>query len=440
MAKPPSFRNECGNGFVYAGGAFLALLFLWTFLSFLNPTLLIINPNLTKSKPELDAVGLLKCAVGEQCDPPGKTFYDDLELSYSIDKPVKKWDQKRSDWLKHHLSFAARARDRILIVTGSQPSPCKNPIGDHLLLRLFKNKIDYSRIHGYDVFYNNAFLHPKMRSYWAKIPVVRAAMLAHPEVEWIWWVDSDAVFTDMDFKLPLDRYKDYNLVIHGWPNMVYGDKENKSWTGLNAGVFLMRNCQWSMDLMDMWADMGPKSPNYETWGQILVSTFKDKIFSGSDDQSSLIYLLFKHKPKWGDKTYLEYDYYFEGYWIGMVTKYDNVTEGYKEIELREATLRRRHAEKVSEYYGKLWEAYLKDAGYKSENGRRPFVTHFTGCQPCSGKHNPIYRGDRCWREMERALNFADNQVLRRYGFVHPDLLKSSLVNPVPLDYPDDQSW
>lgn len=75
-----------------------------------------------------------------------------------------------------------------------------------MLLRLFKNKVDYCRLHGIEIFYNNVLLHPKMFGFWAKYPVVKAAMLAHPEVEWIWWVDSDAVFTDMEFKLPLERY------------------------------------------------------------------------------------------------------------------------------------------------------------------------------------------------------------------------------------------
>lgn len=54
-------------------------------------------------------------------------------------------------------------------------------------------------------------------------------MVAHPEAEWIWWVDSDAVFTDMDFKLPLDKYKNHNFVIYGWPKLIY---EKKSWTGM----------------------------------------------------------------------------------------------------------------------------------------------------------------------------------------------------------------
>ncbi|XP_039786054.1 probable glycosyltransferase 7 [Panicum virgatum] len=50
-----------------------------------------------------------------------------------------------------------------------------------------------------------ALLEPSMAAYWAKIPVVRAAMLAHPEADWVWWVNADAFFTDMDFSLSLPR-------------------------------------------------------------------------------------------------------------------------------------------------------------------------------------------------------------------------------------------
>ncbi|KAJ7518082.1 hypothetical protein O6H91_21G054300 [Diphasiastrum complanatum] len=27
--------------------------------------------------------------------------------------------------------------------------------------------------------------------------------------------------------------------------------------GLNVGVFLLRNCQWLLDILDAWATMGP---------------------------------------------------------------------------------------------------------------------------------------------------------------------------------------
>lgn len=224
----------------------------------------------------------------------------------------------------------------------------------------------------------------------------------------------------------LNRYDKHNLVVHGWSHAIY---EEKSWTGLNAGVLLIRNCQWSMDLIDEWARMGPQSPDYEKWGRTQKLVFKDKLYPESDDQSGLIYLLLKDKKKWGDKIYLEGDYNLEGYWLGMVGGLDNITKGYEEIERRIAVLRRRHAEKVSEFYGEKREEYLKDVI------RRPFVIHFTGCEPCTGDHNPVYTWEACWNGMQRALNFADNQVLRGFGFAHPDLLDSSRVSPLPFDFP-----
>ncbi|XP_073060531.1 glycosyltransferase 6-like [Primulina eburnea] len=357
-----------------------------------------------------------------------KTFHD--EVGYTMDRPVVDWDEKKREWLKNHPTFGSGVETRVLVLTGSQPTPCKNPVGDYLLLRLFKNKVDYCRIHGYDVFYNNAILNPKMRSFWAKIPVVRAAMVAHPEVEWIFWVDSDAIFTDMEFKVPLERYKDHNLVVHGWPNLIY---EKKSWVGLNAGIFLIRNCQWSMDFLRKWASMGPSSPDYKKWGKILRSTLKDKLFPESDDQSALVYLLLKEKKKWGDMIYVENEYFLHGYWREIVGKLDSINEKYEEAERAAPKLRRRHAEAVTESFDAARES-LVAAGW-----RRPFVTHFTGCQPCSGEQNPEYGKNSCRLEMERALNFADNQVLRNYGFRHPNIQDGSTVRPLPFDFPGDES-
>jgi len=72
------------------------------------------------------------------------------------------------------------------MITRAQPDLCRNPIGDHHLLRYFKNKVDYYRLHAYDILYNNALLDPKMFAYWAKYLMLRAAMMAHPEAEWIY--------------------------------------------------------------------------------------------------------------------------------------------------------------------------------------------------------------------------------------------------------------
>lgn len=411
------------DGFLFVGGMSLAISLIWLLLSSIDPNPFETTTNTTEPTSN-DVVQGSNSPSG--VDPPELTFYDDPNLSYSIENPIKNWDQKRQQWLKYHPNVAQGMDTRVLIVTGSQPSVCRNPSGDHLQLRLFKNKVDYGRIHGHEIFYNNALLHPKMTGFWAKYPLVKSAMLAHPEAEWVWWVDSDAVFTDMEFKLPLEKYDNYNLVVHGWSHLVY---DNNSWTSLNAGVFLIRNCQWSMELIEAWTRMGPQSPDYEEWGKTQKSILKDKLYPESDDQAALIYLLLKEKEKWGEKIFTESEYNFEGYWLGLVDKLDNITKRYVEIEQKVGILRRRHAEKVSEYYGLVREEYLKDVI------RRPFVIHFTGCEPCTGDHNPIYTWEACWNGMQKALNFADNQVLRRFGFFHPDLLNSSLVSSLPFDFP-----
>ncbi|XP_015963796.1 galactomannan galactosyltransferase 1 [Arachis duranensis] len=423
------------DGCLFLGGAFSALLIVGVFFSFTTPIPSNI-PNLGSVTTKFTAAPAAACETSSsgpdlRLDPPDRTFYDDPEMGYTMEKKVHNWDKKREEWLKHHPSFAAGAKERIMMVTGSQPKPCKNPIGDHLLLRFFKNKVDYCRLHGYDIYYNNALLHPKMFGYWAKYPVVKAAMLAHPEAEWIYWVDSDALFTDMDFKLPLERYKDHNLVVHGWPRLIH---EKRSWTGLNAGVFLIRNCQWSLDFMDVWASMGPQTPNYEKWGKTLRSTFKDKFFPESDDQTGLAYLIAIEKDKWADKIYLESEYFFEGYWEEIVTTFENVSKKYDEVEREVRELRRKHAEKVSERYGELREKFVRGGDEVVGRLKRPFITHFTGCQPCSGDHNHMYSADACWNGMLRALNFADNQVLRPHGYMHPDLGDNG-VTPIPSDYP-----
>ncbi|KAK8937406.1 putative glycosyltransferase 7 [Platanthera zijinensis] len=414
----PCFFADC---IIFSAGATTAVLLFWTFSSILHP--IIPSPILTNQ-------------LHHQSSSDLPTFYDDPSLSYSVSNPhpISDWDNKRRRWLRLHPSIFRQPS--ILMLTGSQPSPCPNPKSDHLLLRLFKNKADYCRLHSIDLFYNTALLHPSMPSFWAKIPLVRAAMIARPEIEWLWWVDSDAAITDMEFELPLRRYESHNLVVHGWPDLIYN---NRSWTALNAGVLLIRNCQWSLDLLSRWARLGPQDPDYQRWGQILRAELPDKLFPDSDDQSALIYLLLREKGKWGEKIYLESEYYLEGYWAEIVGKLKGVAEMYLEMEREEKGLRRRRSEKVMVAENrKMREKWFRAEAEGGELGRqqrrRPFITHFTGCQPCSGEHNNIYSGESCYEGMVKALSFADDQVLRAYGFRHRDLLNESVVE-LHFDFP-----
>ncbi|KAL0318182.1 UNVERIFIED_CONTAM: putative xyloglucan 6-xylosyltransferase 5 [Sesamum calycinum] len=50
--------------------------------------------------------------------------------TYTLGPKILNWDGSRQKWLQEHRGFPSHVngRPRILLVTGSQPSPCNNPI------------------------------------------------------------------------------------------------------------------------------------------------------------------------------------------------------------------------------------------------------------------------------------------------------------------------
>lgn len=142
-------------------------------------------------------------------------------------------------------------------------------MGDFYHLKFLKNRVDYARLHGLEIFYNLATFNKEMNSFWAKLPLIRKLMVNHPEVEWIWWMDSDAIFTDFTFEMPMQKYEGKNLVVHGFHNLLF---EQQRWIGVNTGSFLIRNCQWSLDLLDAWAPFGPEGPTRINAGTALTKS------------------------------------------------------------------------------------------------------------------------------------------------------------------------
>ncbi|XP_059446850.1 probable xyloglucan 6-xylosyltransferase 3 [Corylus avellana] len=328
----------------------------------------------------------------------GTTGNPNFTQTHALGPRISNWDEQRKNWLVKNPEFPSHVdgKARVLLVTGSPPGPCDTQIGDHYLLKFIKNKIDYCRIHGIDIVYNMALLDEELSGCWAKLPLIRRLMLFHPEVEWIWWMDSDALFTDMIFEIPFFKYDNYNLVLHGLPELF----NQKSRVALNTGSFLLRNCRWSLDLLNAWAAMGPKGRIREKAGEILTAYLKGRPALEADDQSALTYLLSSKKEKLMGKVYLESSYYLHE---KMMEKYDQPLMG---------------------------------------DERWPFVTHFVGCRPC-GSHAD-YAVEKCLRSMERAFNFADNQVLRLYGFEHRGLLRRSVKRirnetTAPLEFVDQNN-
>lgn len=72
-------------------------------------------------------------------------------------------------------------------------------------------------------------------------------------------VDSDAIFTDMSFTPPLADYAaaGVDLVLWGEPRMLEaGSNAKPSYFGLNAGILLLRNSDWSRALLAAILDAG----------------------------------------------------------------------------------------------------------------------------------------------------------------------------------------
>ena len=283
----------------------------------------------------------------------------------------------------------------MLVTTGFDPSQCETPLGHHFLFRSLNNKLDYCRLHGIQIFYESPHVvvdanndsdsdgdgdAPSVSAHYKKLSLLRNIMVAHPDVEWFWWMNNDAMFTHMDFELPMHKYEHHNMVVQGdWENMLH---EGHKSVGLDIGSsFLIRNQQWSLDLLDAWAIIPNGSPE-KLIGQPQESHPR------RNDQSTLVHFLIAEKEKWGEKVYMEKSYQLHGTW-------PNLAENYEDIKIEKSP---------------------KDLGHT-----QPFISDFVGCKPCSKSVGDYNDGMSCFKQMQRAFNFADNQLLELYGVHHRTL-------------------
>ncbi|GLJ10702.1 hypothetical protein SUGI_0133440 [Cryptomeria japonica] len=265
-----------------------------------------------------------------------------------------------------------------ILVTGERSSPCISPRGNNVMMKSYKNKVDYCNLHGCKVWYALEVWQKGFVGTWVRYPLLIQLMKANPSVTWFMWMDSDAVLTDFNFSIPFETYNTWNknLVVPGFWDKVYG--EDPDWIGLNAGIFLIRNCEWSHKFLEKWMEFGaPENlmASKEALNRVVKSRPKEW---DPDDQSALVYLLNQNKTKSEDNVFLEASYVLHGYFEYIIDRFGDFLEG-KE--------------------------------------KQPFITHFNGCNFC-GKKNIT---ERCSEGFERAFNFADNQLLSSVGRKHSSL-------------------
>eukprot|EP00301_Raphidiophrys_heterophryoidea_P001007 c104_g1_i1.p1 GENE.c104_g1_i1~~c104_g1_i1.p1 ORF type:complete len:449 (-),score=86.91 c104_g1_i1:204-1529(-) len=129
----------------------------------------------------------------------------------------------------------------IALVTLSTPNIA------HYALEAEKNQLHYATKHGYKFYvYRNSLVEwDEQRGAWHSIVTwnkIRAAMDLLPKHEWVVWVDSDAIFVDLEKKLEeiiaLAPKKEFLVC-----------KDPKQWL-LNTGVMFFRNTKWTRDMLD----------------------------------------------------------------------------------------------------------------------------------------------------------------------------------------------
>lgn len=216
------------------------------------------------------------------------------------------------------------------------------------------------------------------------------------QVEWMWWVDADAVFTDMSLEPPFADLKDHNLLLFR--------EDRKDMTGLHTGNYLIRNCQWSLDLIQAWGSASAKPADYNesltTAAWDLAAEEKAKITFDARQSALVTSRLFSQKGDHaGDKV--------------------KETENWGSVAPHLEFLQVKQQQKQQEHVV-------------------PLVTHFAGCMPCStGPPDQVWLPSAtqlqpqrpselegvCLQQLDRTFDFADNQV--RYSITAPSRVQTS---------------
>jgi len=113
-----------------------------------------------------------------------------------------------------------------------------NSIYEHAVSEFYQ----YSDIHGYKFILNTKKYDDERKVFYMKLYVVQEAIiegLKNKEYDWVFWVDGDVTLANPNIKLETFLPKDNNV------NLIIAADHH----GINAGVFLIRVCSWSLNYM-----------------------------------------------------------------------------------------------------------------------------------------------------------------------------------------------
>ncbi|KAK9467509.1 galactosyl transferase GMA12/MNN10 family-domain-containing protein [Lipomyces arxii] len=187
----------------------------------------------------------------------------------------------RTAWLNSIRNKAPGRRvepsgSKVVLLTATDGRGHNREIKD-LFKQVTENREDYCAYHGYTYqFLNISKYHvPGRPAVWSKVNAIQDALNMHPEAEWMWWLDTDAIIMspqvdlgsyllsatalktrlayDQQIKLPngknsglqVSRALDTNQI-----DIII----SQDYHGLNAGSMFFRRTDFTMSLLDMWLD------------------------------------------------------------------------------------------------------------------------------------------------------------------------------------------
>eukprot|EP00928_Gymnodinium_smaydae_P074204 TRINITY_DN57272_c0_g1_i1.p1 TRINITY_DN57272_c0_g1~~TRINITY_DN57272_c0_g1_i1.p1 ORF type:complete len:487 (-),score=48.87 TRINITY_DN57272_c0_g1_i1:370-1776(-) len=209
----------------------------------------------------------LKLANGQ--DPPEgapKRFMPRLHVEYQImmgqlhESLHVKPSELRSAASVKHIALPTSARIEIHSICSYKPDPTSKTTVDSPLLGLaVPNHQAYSAKHGYRYVVHTESALPDREAHYSKIFVVHQRLVGAkatwaqsstaeegPPPDWILYVDCDAFFTNFEVSTQ-DLISTYAAPDNG-NNVNFLVAEDPG--GINTGVFLVRNSQWSISFLE----------------------------------------------------------------------------------------------------------------------------------------------------------------------------------------------
>ncbi|KAF1991743.1 glycosyltransferase family 34 protein [Aulographum hederae CBS 113979] len=168
--------------------------------------------------------------------------------------------------------------DQVILLTASDGKGHNGGI-ENIMETTAENRKLYCEHHGYiNQFVNISKYDMKgAHAVWAKLPAIIEAFQTHPQAQWVWWLDLDAIIMTPSVSLnslllshasmrkAITFGKDY---VHGGNKKTgsrMGEKDDvdladidllvaQDHNGVNAGSFLLRRSVFTQMLMDLWRD------------------------------------------------------------------------------------------------------------------------------------------------------------------------------------------